>query len=184
MKMPKNITLKTKRLTLRKPRISDAKKILYIYQEKKLSTVTHIPYPYKLKDAQEFIKRNIKGFGKTHYSFFIVNNKTNEIMGSLGFVSVNKRDNHAEVGFVIAKKHRGKGYATEASQAIIDFGFKKLKFNRISIGHVKGNNASKGVIKKLGAKYEGTIRKNIRTADGKYRDDFRYGILAKEWKKK
>ena len=180
----KSIVLKTKRLTLRKPRMSDAKKILYMYQEKKLSTVTHIPYPYKLKDAVSFLKGIEKTFGKTSYNFFIVLNKTNEIVGSLGLMNINKRDNRSEVGYIIAKKHRGNGYVTEACRALLDFGFKKLKFNRININHVKGNKASRNVIKKMGAKYEGTERKGAKTADGKYKDHLLYGILAKEWKKK
>lgn len=179
----KNPVLKTERLTLRKPRMSDAEKILYIYQEKYLSSVTHIPYPYKLKDAKDFIKSQINNFGKTDYGFFIILDETKEIIGSLGIMNINKRDNRAEIGYVLAKKHRNNGYMTEACRELVDFGFRKLNLHRININHAKGNKASQRVIKKMGAKYEGLEREGVRAGDGKYKDHLLYAILAKEWKK-
>jgi len=175
----KDSVLKTKRLTLRKPRMSDAGKMLYMYQERHLSRVTRIPYPYTLRDAKEFLKRKT---GKDSCRFFITLNETKEIIGSMEFVEISRRDNWGNAGYLIAKKHRNKGYASEACQALLDFGFNTLKLNRISINHVEGNEASKRIILKLGAKYEGMEREGIRTGDGKYRNRLLYAILAKDWK--
>jgi ribosomal-protein-alanine N-acetyltransferase len=184
MKLPQNITLKTERLFLRKPKMSDAKEMVGVFSDKHSSKFTHIPYPYRLKDAKDFLKMRLPKFGKDHYEFFITLAKTKEIIGSAGFVSISKRDNRGEVGYYISPKHRKKGYATEACKAVLDFGFKKLKLHRININHIKGNKASQKVIKKMGAKYEGTEREGSKPADGKYKDTLLYAILDREWKKK
>ncbi len=180
----KNPILKTKRLILRRQRMSDAKVMPPIFNEKTLSKFTRIPYPYKLKNAKEFLKDATKKFGKTEYGFFITLKETKEIIGSTAIMRINKINNRAEVGYFIAKPYRKKGYATEACKAVLDFGFNKLKLHRININHLKGNKASQAVIKKMGAKYEGTEREGFLPADGKYKDHLLYAILAKEWKKK
>lgn len=180
----KNPVLKTERLALRRQRMSDAKLLPPLYNEKALSKFTHIPYPYKLSDAKKFLKGAAKKFGKTEYGFFIILSKTKEIIGSIALMNINKKDNRAEIGYFVTKKHRSKGYVTEATKALLDFGFKKLKLHRININHVNGNKASQRVIKKLGAKYEGREREAVLTSGKKYKDHLLYAILAREWIKK
>ncbi len=180
----KDQVLKTKRLVLRKQKMSDAKVMPSIYNEKALSKFTNIPYPYKLKNAKEFLKGATKKFGKTEYGFFITLKGTKEIIGSTAIMRINELDKRAEVGYFIAKPYRKKGYATEACSAVLDFAFNNLKLHRINIDHIKGNKASQNVIKKIGAKYEGTEREGSRPADGKYKDHLLYAILGREWKKK
>jgi ribosomal-protein-alanine N-acetyltransferase len=179
----KKIVLKTERLTLRKPKISDLKEMVKVFNDSHASKFTHIPHPYKLNHARDFLRMRMPEFGKDSYEFFVILNETKEIIGSAGLVSIAKRDNKGEVGYFIAPKHRKKGYATEACKAVLDFGFKKLKLHRININHVKGNKASQRVIKKIGGKYEGMEREAIKTGNGKYNDHLLYAILKREWKK-
>ncbi|MFT4297795.1 MAG: GNAT family N-acetyltransferase [Candidatus Woesearchaeota archaeon] len=177
------IILKTKRLLLRIPEIKDAKYYPEIYNDKEASAFTHVPYPYTLKDAKDFIKKIRKIFGKQAYDFVIVVKETRKVIGAISIVKINKRDNRAELAYYIAKQHRNKGYITEAGKEIIKFAFEKLKFNRLNINHVKGNKQSEKVILKLGAKYEGIEKKAVLTGDKKYKDHLLYGLLADEWKK-
>jgi [ribosomal protein S5]-alanine N-acetyltransferase len=182
-KANKNLRLETKRLILRIPELKDAKYFPNIYHDKEASKLTHVPHPYTIKDAKEFIPKRRKAFGENAYDFVIVLKETKEVIGSIGIMNINKRDNRAEIGYYLAKEHRNKGYMTEAAKTLITFGFEKVKLNRININHVKGNIKSKKVILKLKAKYEGLERKAVLTGDKKYKDHLLYGILAEDWKK-
>ena len=60
----------------------------------------------------------------------------------------------ASLGLYIAKNYWGRGFATEAGQAFIKFGFTELKLNRIVTIIQIGNDASVRVIEKLGFQLE------------------------------
>lgn len=62
----------------------------------------------------------------------------------------NKLDNPLEIGWRLHPSAQGKGYATEAGQAAMDFAFEVVKTNRIiAIANPK-NTASINVMKRLG----------------------------------
>ena len=54
----------------------------------------------------------------------------------------------------VASGHRRQGYATEAGQALIDYGFQQLKLRRIVAMTRADNAASIGVMRKLGMRIE------------------------------
>ena len=62
----------------------------------------------------------------------------------------------ASLSLYIAKEYWGKGYATEAGQAFVQFGFDVLKLDRIVTMVQAGNDASVRVMEKLGLKLMGT----------------------------
>ncbi len=55
-----------------------------------------------------------------------------------------------DVGWYIDPNYQGKGYATEAAKAMIDYMFKEVEINGISSGAVKDNVASCRIFEKLG----------------------------------
>lgn len=55
-----------------------------------------------------------------------------------------------DVGWYINPKHQGKGYATEAAKAMIDYMFKEVEIEKISSGAVKENVGSCKIFEKLG----------------------------------
>lgn len=62
-----------------------------------------------------------------------------------------------ELGYRFMKKHWGKGFATEACRAIIQFGFKNMKLNDIYAMTDIHNAASKKVLQKSGLQYVETF---------------------------
>jgi len=56
----------------------------------------------------------------------------------------------AALGYYIASKYWGQGFATEAGRAFIHFGFNELALTRIVATAEKGNDASMHVLQKLG----------------------------------
>ncbi len=62
----------------------------------------------------------------------------------------------AEVGlyYALAPAHRGRGYATEAAQALVDHGFARLRLARIVATTTFDNTASAAVMRRLGMRIE------------------------------
>jgi len=69
-----------------------------------------------------------------------------------------------ELGYWLGEEHWGQGIATEASRAMLSFGFNELNQTRIEAGYGDGNDASANVLKKLGFVNLGeTMRLDFRT---------------------
>lgn len=86
----------------------------------------------------------------------------------------------ADLGYALRPQWQGKGYAREATMAIIEFGFDKLGLHRITANIGPANEASQRLVKSLWFTYEGTIRDHVHT-NGEWRDSRSYSLLAPEW---
>lgn len=86
----------------------------------------------------------------------------------------------AKLGYAIAADHWGHGYATDASHALVEFGFATLGLHRISAAIGPDNTASIAIAKRLGMQYEGRIRDHVFTNDA-WRDSLIYAVLANEF---
>ncbi len=60
-----------------------------------------------------------------------------------------------EVAWRLAREHWGRGYATEAARAAIEFGFKQAGLDEIVAFTVPANTRSVRVMEKLGMKFSG-----------------------------
>jgi len=87
-----------------------------------------------------------------------------------------------ELGYIFHPAFQGQGYATEASIALIRYGFEHWGIHRV-VAHCNPENiASWRVLEKLGMRREGYFRQNIffnRNADGTpiWLDTYEYAIL-------
>ena len=82
---------------------------------------------------------------------------TGKVIGQCGLLAqIVDEVKETEIGYTLARKYRGQGFATEAAKAIKNYGFNKLKFNRlISIIDPK-NIASQKVALRTGLAFEKT----------------------------
>jgi len=173
--------IETERLTLRlfQPEDAPAVQQLVGAYEVALNTLS-IPHPYPAGAAAEWIAANEKSFeeGKTiNLGIFV--RDTGEVAGSIGLVLKPEHDK-AEIGYWIGVPYWGRGYATEAARAIIDYGFRERNLNRIDAGHFGRNPSSGRVMQKVGMQYEGRLRQSIRKWD-EYMDVDYYAILRSDW---
>ena len=86
-----------------------------------------------------------------------------------------------EIGYILVPSERGKGYCTEAVNAMVDYLFLSKESRRIQAQTDLRNVASQKVLEKVGFKKEGTLRKNF-FRRGEWRDTYLYSILREEWK--
>jgi len=179
--------LKTERLILRDFEDGDVDDLIENINNLNVSRwLLVVPYPYTLKDAKWWINHcaeKKKEKPRKDYSFGI--EFEGKLVGSVGLSKVDKFQGTATIGYWLGEKYWGRGFMGEVVRKVLDYGFNKLKLRRINVEIFEGNEASIGLIKKMGFKFEGTQRKGARSkADGKIHDAHEYGMLKEDWNQK
>lgn len=148
--------LKTERLTLRAPRLRDAKAIASFAADRRIAeNAARIPHPYTIDDAREFITAANRQHGEV--TVLIVLDEA--VIGACG---VEPRESVAEIGYWLGPPHWGCGYATEAVRAVIDHAFGALGHTALQAGARVSNPASRRVLEKCGFQWTGVGLYRIR----------------------
>ena len=99
---------------------------------------------------------------------------TDELIGSSGLHDINWDLPQFEIGYWLSTSMVGKGYMTEAVNAITGFTFDALKAERIEIYMDDRNEKSWHVAERCGFHLDGIFRKDSRDTDGNLRDSRMY----------
>ncbi len=177
--------IETERLILRKFEITDAKEMFNNWAGDP-ENCEHLTWSAhkNVEETKKIIADWAKNYeNKNYYNWVIILKNTNELVGGIDAGRFDEHNERANVGYLIAKRHWGKGIMTEALTAIIDFLFNKVNFTRIEAYHHVGNPASGRVMEKCGMKYEGTLEKYEKTNRGEFVDTLFYAILKETWGK-
>jgi RimJ/RimL family protein N-acetyltransferase len=86
-----------------------------------------------------------------------------------------------EVGWTLAREHWGKGYATEAAGAAVQFAFDELGADRVQASTDVSNAAMRRVLEALGWTFEGTLRAFMPDGDGTREDYALYAVTRADW---
>ncbi len=148
----------TSRLLLRPGWSDDAPALTAaVANEKIVRNLALLPWPYGEGDARWFLDH---AHGKGAPEFLITSRAlgSSEIIGGIGLhEDPEDPDDEPEIGYWIAEKHWGKGYATEAARAVIDIARHTLRLKRLKSAYFTDNPASGKVLRKLGFKPTGAI---------------------------
>lgn len=87
----------------------------------------------------------------------------------------------AELGYTVSPYYQNKGYATEASKAVITWGFNDLNLKRIECNCLNDNLKSKRVCEKLLFTYEGLRRNGYQLFDGSIHDLECFGMTDTDY---
>jgi RimJ/RimL family protein N-acetyltransferase len=145
--------LETERLILRAPRLGDAKVLAALANDKRIAENTRrIPHPYKRADADDFISAvNVPG-PDGEVAFLITLRDGGTVIGACGIAM---QDGAPDVGYWLGVKYWSKGYATEATRAVIDYAFTELGHDSLSAGARVTNPASRRILEKCGFQWTG-----------------------------
>lgn len=173
------INIKGKIVNLRKISKYDAESMRKNADCAEISKYTNIPYPYRLKDAFNFIKDTQQKMrsGKA-YNLGIELQDGKNIIGMISMMNIDRQNKNAEIGYWLGKRYWGRKIMKEAVKLVTNFGFKKLKLVRIYANVVPQNIASVKLLEKSGFKYEGRLRKAV-YRNGKWMDYLLYSILKR-----
>jgi len=179
--MAEQPSLTTERLILRPFTADDAPAVEGMVGEREIALNTlMIPHPYPPGAAAEWIAKQPQRYANGEESTFaITRRKEGDLVGAVGLIIRTEHDK-GEFGYWIGKQFWGRGYATEATAAVIRYGFEELSLNRIFAVHFSRNPSSGRVMLKNGMRHEGTLRQDLKKW-GEYVDMEAYGILRSEW---
>lgn len=154
-------------------------------------SLNHAPFYFELFSDPDFIKnindKNLKSVEETEVflentmipnlcknglGFFTVFEKLTHT--PIGVASLLKRDqlDALDVGYAFLPKGRGKGYATEATRAVMDYAHTSLQQSKIIAFTMPKNEASKKVLRNLGFTYVGVKRVYENTEDCLFEYEF------------
>jgi RimJ/RimL family protein N-acetyltransferase len=106
----------------------------------------------------------------------------NLLIGNCGIRMDKANSLEADIGYELDPQYWNHGYASEAANAIVDFGFSNFNLHRVWSWCVADNLGSAHVLEKLGMRLEGRLRENEHYK-GRWWDTLMYGMLADEWTK-
>ena len=161
--------------TLREWRLEDAKELCAILSNRKIQANLRdgLPYPYRLRDAEEFILTCL--LHNREYSLAIT--LENRLVGSIGvFRKENIHSHTAEIGYYIAESHWGKGIGTSALKQACQKVFETSNIVRIFAEPFSENIASCRILEKAGFQCEGTLRKKA-FKNGQFKDMQMYSLI-------
>ena len=144
--------LRTKRLGFRSWTRGDLELALALWGDEKVTKL--IGGPFSLEQIEERLSQeisNLKTYGVQYWPIFLLSN--GEHLGCCGLRPYKVNQRIYEIGVHIRPEHWGRGYASEASHAIIKYGFENLDATGLFAGHNPANEASRRVLEKLGFRY-------------------------------
>lgn len=113
----------------------------------------------EIHKAIKILKKQYEENGIARWA--VIDKLTNECIGWSGLKyfnqPLNNHSNFYELGYRFKKKHWGKGFATESSIAVLNYGFKNLNTDRIFAITDPKNINSKKVLSKLGFDFKETF---------------------------
>jgi RimJ/RimL family protein N-acetyltransferase len=142
--------LETERLMLRRPTLADVKAITRLANDHRVAiNLRRLPHPYGEEDAVAFVRATAD---EPRNTTFLIECES----AALGMVGVDwSEPDSPELGYWLGVDHWGKGFATEAARAVIDFTFEEFEVEHLCAGARVTNPLSRNILEKCGFQWHG-----------------------------
>ena len=139
------IKIETERLVLKKLVDADKERLVSLIGDFRVSkTLSKVPYPYTLDDADEWLERS-------HNQKFNLNIFLNDdLIGGIGLTPA--EDDFYELGYWLGVEYWGQGYATESVRGLLSYAKTNTPYEKFKANVYKENVASAKVLEKNGFK--------------------------------
>ena len=143
------------------------------YEADEIPSAEYIDKKYRdmLKWADEMPREN--------YCFIVTLPENNQAIGKVTLTMQNDTINEWEIGWTLHPDSWGKGYASEAARAVIEFAFNKLQVHRVVAFCNAENAASEKVMQRAGMRKEGCLRET-RFLNAMWKDELVYAVLQRD----
>ena len=141
----------------------------------------HERAPLSLAQVEQRIAKLVTDPSDDFITFLICLAADERPIGEAMLADIDRRNGSAQLGIFIGEAGEwGKGYGTDAVNAIVDFGFAELRLERIWLNVWTENPRARRSYEKAGFVREGTLRHD-RYEHGAYTSGDVMAILRSEW---
>ena len=139
------IKIETERLILKKLVDADKERLVSLIGDFRVSkTLSNVPYPYTLDDADEWLK--IVDNEEFNLNIFL----NDDLIGGIGLTPT--EDDFYELGYWLGVEYWGQGYATESVMELLNYAKSNTPCEKLKANAFKENVASAKVLEKNGFK--------------------------------
>jgi len=148
-------TLYTERLQLREWRLEDADAALQIYGDPEVMHFLGDGKPVAdLASQQQWLTERIAHYRNPEHKGYgpwaMVQRDTKQVIGTMLLKQLPPSSDQIEIGWHLARRVWGNGYASEAARVVLQYGFLDLSLERIFAVIKPGNIRSAAVARRIG----------------------------------
>lgn len=174
--------LETNRLNLRRLTSTDVNEVLALRSNPEIMKFIPRTLITTQEEALEFIiTMDTTIDSKTVINWAITTKENDQLIGMIGYYRMKPENYRAEVGYLLATEHHGKGIISEALQRVVQFGFEEMGLNSIEAVIDPENIASEKVLLKINFEKEAYFKEH-QFFKGKFFDSVFYSLLKKNFK--
>jgi [ribosomal protein S5]-alanine N-acetyltransferase len=174
-------TLRTARLLLRPFTSADTDALFALRSNAHVMRYWDAPLWSERAQAEQFITACMRMAEDGTGARLAIDRDSDEaFIGWCGLTRWNPMYRSASLGYSLDDAVWGRGYATEAGRAVLQWAFDSLDLNRVQAEVDTRNAASARVLEKLGFVREGTLRE-VCVVNDDVSDSWVYGLLRREW---
>lgn len=175
--------LETERLILRPLRPGDAADHFALWSDPIVMALHGSPPYTDLGQSEDLIQR-YTGYFAAHEAirWAVTRRGQDRLIGTCGYHHLSLQHHRAELGFELERASWRQGIMFEALRAVLRHGFLDMRLHRVEATIDPQNDASAGLLRRLGFTHEASLRERFRFDDGRFADDWFLSLLAHEFR--
>jgi ribosomal-protein-alanine N-acetyltransferase len=167
-------------VTLREISDKDIQEITQLMTRNVARFLWEVPYPYKRKNAQDFVNTSRSDFKLLRAVNFAIDyhgsyRPNNLLIGTISLKDIDWLTKSANIGYWTGEKYWGKGIGTECVRLVIDYAFSILGLEELCAYVYPTNKGSIRILEKNGLKIKGKVNE-YNKLQGRYRISLLYVI--------
>lgn len=174
-------TLTAERVKLRWLTDDDTEAIYSIFSDHDVTRYWSTP-PMTSTTQAERLVNSVHQLFREHrlYQWGLTLHDSDEVIGTCTLAELNAQNRRAEIGFALARPYWQGGLMSDGLRTLLAFAFTELKLHRIEADVDPRNEASIGLLNRLGFDREGYMRERW-IVNGEICDTAFFGLLEKDW---
>jgi RimJ/RimL family protein N-acetyltransferase len=173
--------IRAERVFLRPPEKSDLPTFVRWFADADMSSLLGNRAPFSAAQEEQWFAHMLETQGKEFYNFVMCRIEDRLPFGTISLMRIDRDNGSAGVGIAIGEKALwGKGYGTDAMNALLDFAFGEVRLERVWLDVYDFNKRAKRSYEKSGYVVEG-VQRHAHFSEGRYRDVLLMSILRDEW---
>ncbi|MCA9897443.1 MAG: GNAT family N-acetyltransferase [Ardenticatenaceae bacterium] len=171
--------LRGKKVVLRPITVADAEAMFASLADAESMRLTGTQQTFTFEQVQQHCQRITQADDRADYA--ITRKEDGAYVGEVVLNEIDWENRSGSFRIALASQNQfGKGYGTEATRLIIDFGFRTLKLHRIELEVYDFNPRAQHVYEKVGFVREG-LRRDVLLWNGRYQSAIIMSILEEDW---